>query len=121
MPRPFRVRKSYMPCESFCACFLVNALFSDSKRELRPSFAELALGGGDHYGGILTRQRFDFKGNIAARRTVRLEVADLEKHTEECDNLRHVVRTTGIAEAWMLVAPRGIAAVFEKRVTRSEE
>src|ERR1035437_9290338 len=84
-----------------------------SKRQSRPGFAELALGGGDHYGGILTRQRFDFKGNIAARRTVRLEVADLEKHAKEFDNLRHVVRTTGIAEAWMLVAPRGIVAVFE--------
>src|ERR1035437_1326739 len=103
MPRSFRVRKSYMPCESFCACFLVNALFSDSKRELRPGFAEFAFGSGDHHGGILTGQRFDFKGNIAARRTIGLEVADLEQHAEEFDNLRHVVRTTGIAEAWMLV------------------
>src|ERR1035437_10319120 len=113
MPRSFRVRKSYMPCESFCACFLVNALFSDSKRELRPGFAELAFGGGNHHGGILAGQRLDFKGNIAARRTVRLEVADLEKHTEELDNFRHVVCAAGIAEAWVLIAPRGIVAVFE--------
>src|ERR1035437_8441111 len=88
-----------------------------SKCQLRPGFAELAFGGGNHHGGILAGQRLDFKGDIAARRTIGLEVADLEQHAEEFDNLRHVVRTTGIAEAWMLVAPRGIAAVFEKRVT----
>src|ERR1035437_5236410 len=91
--------------------------FMLSKFEARPSFAEFAFGSGDHHGGILAGQRLDFKGNIAARRTIGLEVADLEQHAGEFDNLRHVVRTTGIAEAWMLVAPRGIAAVFEKRVT----
>src|ERR1017187_7021264 len=103
MPRSFRVRKSYMPCESFCACFLVNALFSDSKRELRPGFAEFAFGGGNHHGGILAGQRLDFKGDISARRTVRLEVADLEKRAEEFDDLRHVIRAAGIAEARVLI------------------
>ena len=72
--------------------------FMLSKFELRPSFAELALGGGDHHGGIFAGQRFDFKGDISARRAVRFEVADLEKHAEKCDDLRHVIRAAGIAE-----------------------
>src|ERR1039457_2527960 len=49
-----------------------------SKCQLCPSFAEFAFGGGNHHGGILTGQRFDFKRDIPARRAVRLEIADLE-------------------------------------------
>src|ERR1039457_1081517 len=84
-----------------------------SKCQLRPGFAEFALGGSDHHGGIFAGQRFDFKGDISARRTVGLEIADLEKHAEELDDFRHIVRTVGIAEARMLIAPCGIVAVFE--------
>src|ERR1017187_7290811 len=87
-----------------------------SKCQLRPGFAEFAFGGGNHHGGILAGQRLDFKGDISARRTVRLEVADLEKRAEEFDDLRHVIRAAGIAEARVLIAPRGIVAVFEIRV-----
>src|ERR1035437_4311375 len=108
MPRSSRVQKSCVTCESSCACFQVNALVLDLKCQLRPGFSELAFGGGDHHGGIFAGQRFDFKGDISARRTVRLEIADLEKLAEEFDNLRHVIRAAGIAEAWMLIAPRGV-------------
>src|ERR1035437_2464936 len=87
-----------------------------SKCQSRPAFAELAFGGGNHHGGIFAGQRFDFKGIIAARRAVRLEVADLEKYTEELDNFRNVVCAAGIAEARVLIAPRGIVAVFETGV-----
>src|ERR1039457_1903035 len=98
-----RVRKTF----GFMRC---------SKRQLRPGFAELAFGGGDHHGGILAGQWLDFKGDISARRAVRLEVADLEKDAEEFNDLRHIVRAAGIAEARVLIAPRGIVAVFEIRV-----